>query len=282
MCVGGVGPPSRLLCGVVVSYASGGDLPPFRGLSVKCLHQGVTNKGVLSHSACVPSLQALLPGCPHCLKWVADLRTTSPAGLTPPAPALPRSLGSPGRQAVVSGIAPSLLPKSSGGWGGVGSPPRLVGSEEGQGRMASHRPTPAALLRNSSGRLSFRPVLPFSGQGSRWGTVGGSLGARPTQPGDLGGGNSFFKGKEATCSRDTLTLQLIQQGHLCLCPGPWGWRPCGSGAPRGLVSMAAGPQVLGEPLEPKVGQVLGRGQETGAELAPPGERGQTPGPHHGE
>lgn len=57
---------------------SGGDPPPCRGLSVKCLHRGFTIKG-FSPTQLVS--EALLPGAG---RWELDLRLTLPAALTPP------------------------------------------------------------------------------------------------------------------------------------------------------------------------------------------------------
>lgn len=77
-----------------------GDLPPCRGLDVKCLHQGFTIKRILSLRLLVSQVSV-----PCCLDGVAE-PVHCPPGQAPPGPALPRSLRSPVRQAAAYSTAP--------------------------------------------------------------------------------------------------------------------------------------------------------------------------------
>lgn len=112
----------------------------------------------------------------------------------------------------------------------------------------------------------------FQWSGRLLGDNRGSLGAKACPCLELGeagvcGGNSFFKGKEATCSQDTLALQFSGGRALAstrtVVPLPWAlgvetmWE-WGLQGPGQYGYWASG---SGEPLETKRGWVGGRGWE---------------------
>lgn len=218
---------------------------------------------------------AASPGC-------LDQCTTPSAALAPPHPALPASLGSPIRQAAVFSTHPPCSLRAQG-HGSVGGSEFCTRLPSGTWLDGHPRSTPAALLGSSlgssaSGLVADLPLLSVVRE-----AAGGHLGLSGSGglcfPGaGSSGGNSFpflpvqgargpLQPSGRTPSPQLLPLTAAQlrralastgirlrtslgQGHLCPCPGPWGWRPSGSWNTRGWSGWLVRPQVLGNPHRP--------------------------------